>query len=310
MHRARPQSARPARRVGNDDNDETRGEGAAVMPTRDIRLNMQDNMSFYKSPVRSRRESSARPTSAPPARAFIPGLLLPTADPASAQSLDRRPAGEQTSEARLPVQTRLCGLLERQMTESRIHRFRKRGLVALAQARGPHGDWSDSTSEQLQGLAKMLAHGECTAELTQMVSDPFFLQRRLALSSHSHLLADIDVCQDALTVLIQRERFERRYPLVFSPYPIARAIHSDYDGGGMGGRKCGCMHAFALWCHDAYSVSDAYFTHGCAHKAKAMPCPCIEACFACRRKTFEYRKGKGRRGGSWRRERESWRLSV
>ena len=226
----------------NDDNDETR-DAASRVPTRDIRLNMQDNMSFYKSPVRSRREPTSRPTSAPPARAFIPGLLLPTADPASAQILDRRPAGEQTSAARLPVQTRLCGLLERHMTESRIDRFRNRGLVALAQARGPHGDWSDSTSKQLQGLAKMLAHGECTAELTQMVSDPFFLQRRLALSSHSHLLADIDVCQDALTVLIQRERFERRYPLVLSPYLIAHAIHSDFDGGGMGGRKRGRMHA-------------------------------------------------------------------
>jgi hypothetical protein len=59
----------------------------------------------------------------------------------------------------------------------------------------------------------MLANGQCTAELTQMVSDPYFLQRRLALSSQRHLLDDMDACEEALELLVRRERFEQRYLL-------------------------------------------------------------------------------------------------
>lgn len=211
--RQRPQSARPAGRMGFEDDDETVGGVANLMETRNIR-----DTPVYKSPDVSRREPTSRPMSAPAVRDFIPGLLLPTAsvDPASALSSDRRPAVEQTSAARLPIQTRLCGLLERRMSQSRTSRFREQGLHALAQARGPHGDWSDCTHEQMQGLAKMLAHGECAAELTQMVSELSFLQRRLAVSSRNNLLADIDICQDALMLLIQRERFELRYSFYIS----------------------------------------------------------------------------------------------
>jgi hypothetical protein len=77
-------------------------------------------------------------------------------------------------------------------------------------ARGAHGDWSDSTQAELDGLAQMLAAGQRTAELTQMLSDPYFLQRRLALGSHRHLLHDLDVCDAALEEVIRRERFEQR----------------------------------------------------------------------------------------------------
>lgn len=56
----------------------------------------------------------------------------------------------------------------------------------------------------------MLAKGHRTAALTQMLSDPYFLQRRLALGSHRHLLHDLDVCQKELEEVIMRQRFEQR----------------------------------------------------------------------------------------------------
>ena len=85
---------------------------------------------------------------------------------------------------RLPAQTRLRGMLEQDMREDRVRRFSRQGLRALTQARGPDGDWSESTHADLEGLAQMLAAGERTAELTQIATDPYFLQRRLALGSH------------------------------------------------------------------------------------------------------------------------------
>ena len=56
----------------------------------------------------------------------------------------------------------------------------------------------------------MLAAGARTAELTQMATDPYFLQRRLALGSHRHLLHDLDICQTALEQVVADERFEKR----------------------------------------------------------------------------------------------------
>jgi hypothetical protein len=85
---------------------------------------------------------------------------------------------------RLPAQTRLRGMLEQDMRADRMRRFSRQGLRALTHARGPNGDWSESTHADLEGLAQMLAAGERTAELTQIATDPYFLQRRLALGSH------------------------------------------------------------------------------------------------------------------------------
>ena len=111
---------------------------------------------------------------------------------------------------RLPAQTRLRGLLEDDMREDRVRRFSRQGLLALAHVRGADGDWSESAHADLEGLAQMLAAGARTAELTQMATDPYFLQRRLALGSHRHLLHDLDICQTALEQVVADERFEKR----------------------------------------------------------------------------------------------------
>jgi len=63
---------------------------------------------------------------------------------------------------------------------------------------------------EFEGLAQMLATGQCTAELTQMLSDPYYLQRRLALGSYHDLLHELDVCEVALQELVSHERVERR----------------------------------------------------------------------------------------------------
>ena len=96
------------------------------------------------------------------------------------------------------------------MQQDRISRFRRRSLRALVQARGANGDWSESTMMEFEGLAQMLATGQCTAELTQMLSDPYYLQRRLALGSYHDLLHELDVCEAALQELVSHERVERR----------------------------------------------------------------------------------------------------
>jgi hypothetical protein len=82
----RPQSALPSSRREIQEEKEGSGDVEKYrVPTRDIRLNLQDNESFYRAPsaARSRREPtskhpSSRPTSAPPVRTFVPGVLLPT----------------------------------------------------------------------------------------------------------------------------------------------------------------------------------------------------------------------------------------
>jgi hypothetical protein len=72
----RPQSAQPARRASalsfDDADDDGLGRSA---PVRDVRLNLADNESFYRSPKRT-RGSAQRPTSAPPERAYLPGTVL------------------------------------------------------------------------------------------------------------------------------------------------------------------------------------------------------------------------------------------
>ena len=76
----RPQSAKPARRasalsfdVSFDDADDDPLSRSA--PIRDVRLNLEDNESFYKSPQRTRGREQ-RPISAPPERACLPGTVL------------------------------------------------------------------------------------------------------------------------------------------------------------------------------------------------------------------------------------------
>ena len=72
----RPQSAKPARRASAlscDDADDDPLTRSA--PIRDVRLNLEDNESFYKSPQRTRGREQ-RPISAPPERACLPGTVL------------------------------------------------------------------------------------------------------------------------------------------------------------------------------------------------------------------------------------------
>ena len=122
----------------------------------------------------------------------LPSSLPPCTGESGASAL-RESGGRATSSVvpsvdaallRLPAQTRLRGMLEQDMRADRVRRFSRQGLRALTHARGPNGDWSESTHADLEGLAQMLAAGERTAELTQIVTDPYFLQRRLALGSH------------------------------------------------------------------------------------------------------------------------------
>ena len=72
----RPQSAKPARRASalsfDDADDDPLSRSA---PIRDVRLNLEDNESFYKSPQRTRGRDK-RPISAPPERACLPGTVL------------------------------------------------------------------------------------------------------------------------------------------------------------------------------------------------------------------------------------------
>jgi hypothetical protein len=78
MPQQRPQSAKPASRGFNvDDSDSQQGPllqgGSVASPIRDVRLNLSDNEHFYKSPP---ARMAQRPTSAPPARAAVPGTVL------------------------------------------------------------------------------------------------------------------------------------------------------------------------------------------------------------------------------------------
>ena len=77
----RPQSAQPTRRASalsfEDADDDALGLSA---PIRDVRLNLADNESFYRSPQRT-RGSAQRPTSAPPERARLAGTVLSNKPP-------------------------------------------------------------------------------------------------------------------------------------------------------------------------------------------------------------------------------------
>ena len=112
---------------------------------------------------------------------------------------------EGRSGLRLPAQTRLRGMLETDMSAERIQRLSRLGKSVLAHTRGIDGDWSDSTQAQLDGLAQLLAEGRRLADLTQVLSDPRFLQRRLALGTYRRLIQDLDVCESALDNLVMRQ---------------------------------------------------------------------------------------------------------
>ena len=130
---------------------------------------------------------------------------------ASGNSRSKASQSEASSELRLPAQTRLCGLLQESMHAESISRSSRRCLRALAQARGDTGDWSDATPAELDDLAHMLANGQRVSELTQILSDPLFLQRRLALGSHHQVLEDLEVCEAALEQTLTRQRYEQRF---------------------------------------------------------------------------------------------------
>jgi hypothetical protein len=72
----RPQSAKPERRASALSFDDADADPLSrSAPIRDVRLNLADNESFYKSPQRTRGREQ-RPISAPPERACLPGTVL------------------------------------------------------------------------------------------------------------------------------------------------------------------------------------------------------------------------------------------
>ena len=173
---------------------------------------------FKASPQDSR--ATRRPTSASPERSFPPGTGLSGAGRAETSHADREDGSvsvprdpllmgsilsEGRSGLRLPAQTRLRGMLETDMSAERIQRLSRLGKSVLAHTRGIDGDWSDSTQAQLDGLAQLLAEGRRLADLTQVLSDPRFLQRRLALGTYRRLIQDLDVCESALDNLVMRQ---------------------------------------------------------------------------------------------------------
>jgi len=147
---------------------------AALLPWLWMRLKMM--MILYTSPCPS------LPPSLPPYTGESGAAALSKSGGRATSSVV--PSVDAALALRLPAQTRLRGMLEQDMREDRVRRLSRQGLRALSHARGPNGDWSESTNSDLEGLAQMLAAGERTAELTQIVTDPYFLQRRLALGSH------------------------------------------------------------------------------------------------------------------------------
>ena len=173
---------------------------------------------FKASPQDSR--ATKRPTSASPERSFPFGTGLSSAGRAKISLADREDGSVSVphdplllgsilsggrSGLRLPAQTRLRGMLETDMSAERIQRLSRLGKSVLAHTRGIDGDWSDSTQAQLDGLAQLLAEGRRLADLTQVLSDPRYLQRRLALGTYRRLIQDLDVCESALDNVVTRQ---------------------------------------------------------------------------------------------------------
>eukprot|EP00961_Rhodomonas_salina_P087612 1178318-Rhodomonas_salina.1 len=152
---------------------------------------------------------SVRPTSAPPERPANRRKMSTTL-PFTGSFLERPGASVDVALARfermsLPekgkLRTQLKALLDEETKQSRCRRADR----LLTTTRGKFGDWRSSRARDLSCLIQTLAEGNRHAEMTRVLSDPQFLQRRLRMGTLPELIADFDLCEKALEELIVNE---------------------------------------------------------------------------------------------------------